>query len=80
MQIMEAYHGKGTGLAMLRFLTQHTGMSGCYCLPYQYLRSFYGQIGFKEISAVEAPPFLAQKLEKYLGMGLEVILMKIKCD
>jgi len=78
MQIKAAYQKKGIGTSMLKFLAEHVDMNGCYCLPYKHLKSFYSLIGFEEIAPKNAPPFLAERLEKYLSSGNnEIIIMMI---
>jgi predicted GNAT family N-acyltransferase len=54
MQINSANRGKGIGTLMLKFLQKNFDMKDCYCIPYKHLKTFYGQIGFEEISAEEA--------------------------
>ena len=78
MQIKPAWQKKGIGSAMLKFLTEHEDMDGCYCLPFKHLKLFYGAIGFEEIAMRDAPEFLVERLKKYLGSGHnEMIIMKI---
>ena len=46
----------------------------CCCVPHRYLRSFYGRIGFVEIEATKAPPFLHKRCAEFvcdLGVGDE---------
>jgi len=79
MQIKPGWQRKGTGSQMLQFLAGHLDMNDCYCLPYQHLRSFYASIGFKEISPLDAPVFLAERREKYLSsVNNQVIIMAIR--
>ena len=75
MQIKPAWHRKGIGTSMLKFLVDNVDMNGCYCLPYRHLKSFYASIGFEEIQSQNAPLFLAERLEKYLSSGMDVIIM-----
>ena len=78
MQINSAHRRKGTGTLMLKFLHENFDMTDCYCIPYKHLKTFYGQIGFEEISPAEAPGFLCERLEEYLNRGLDMIVMRIK--
>lgn len=36
-----------------------------YCIPYDHLGGFYGQIGFKVISEKDAPVFLQERIKTY---------------
>jgi N-acetylglutamate synthase-like GNAT family acetyltransferase len=78
MQIHSAHRRKGTGTLMLKFLQENIDMKDCHCIPYKHLNTFYGQIGFDEITPAEAPDFLAERFKKYLKNGLDVVLMKVK--
>jgi N-acetylglutamate synthase-like GNAT family acetyltransferase len=78
MQIKPAWQRKGIGSSMLKFLADNLDMNGCYCLPFKHLKTFYGLIGFDEILLQDAPEFLSQRLEKYLSLGHnEMIIMMI---
>jgi GNAT superfamily N-acetyltransferase len=77
MQIKPEWQKKGIGSAMLKFVIDHVDMNGCYCLPYKHLRLFYASIGFEEIAPQNAPVFLAERLEKYLSSGNDIIIMMI---
>ena len=78
MRIKPAWQKKGIGSSMLKFLADNVDMNGCYCLPFKHLKKFYGLIGFEEISPAYAPAFLAERLEKYLSLGRnEMIIMMI---
>jgi GNAT superfamily N-acetyltransferase len=75
MQISPAWQRKGIGSSMLKFLADHVDLDGCYCLPFKYLKLFYGAIGFEEISIGDAPEFLSERLEKYLSLGHEQMVV-----
>lgn len=78
MQIKPAWQRKGIGSSMLKFLVDQVNMNGCYCLPYKHLTTFYGSIGFREISPRDAPEFLAERLKKYLVSGNnKIVIMAI---
>ena len=78
MQIKPVWQRKGIGSLMLKFLADNADLNGCYCLPFKHLKTFYGLIGFEEISSAYAPAFLAERLEKYLSLGhKEMIIMMI---
>ena len=75
MQIAADRQREGIGSVMLKFLADHVDLSDCYCIPFRHLTKFYGLIGFEEIEAKDAPPFLAGRLEDYLNRGLDTIVM-----
>jgi GNAT superfamily N-acetyltransferase len=79
MQVKPAHQRMGLGSQMLRYLQDNLEMDGCYCLPYQHLKAFYGQIDFEEISPEEAPDFINERLKKYLSKGgKEVVIMQVR--
>jgi len=75
MRVAEPWRRRGLGTQMLRVVDTWVDGRDCYCVPYSHLPSFYGQIGFKEITRESAPPFLAARLNDYQQRGLKVILM-----
>jgi len=79
MQVKPAWQQKGIGSSMLRFLTGKVDLQNCYCLPYRHLKEFYARIGFQEIQPKNAPPFLAERFEKYLSSGgnREMMIMRV---
>ncbi len=62
MRIAEAWRGRGIGTQMLSVLAAWLGNRECFCVPYDHLTAFYGQIGFVEIAPEVAPGFLAARL------------------
>ena len=75
MQVLPEFQGQGIGTKLLKSCNDYLVRQSCYCIPWQHLRSFYGQIGFKEISPTELPTFLARRLEKYIAKNMNVIPM-----
>ncbi len=75
MQIATDWQREGVGSKMLQFLDEHLDLTGCYCLLYRHLAKFYGLIGFKEIDAINAPLFLAERLKAYNDRRLDTIIM-----
>lgn len=68
MQIHPDFQRKGIGSLLLhRFdeLLKERGIRKIYCLPYEHLERFYGQIGFKRISTETAPRFLQDRLANF---------------
>jgi N-acetylglutamate synthase-like GNAT family acetyltransferase len=67
--VHENYRSKGIGNSLLKkfksfLVTQKAGDT--FCIPYSLLIKFYGLIGFEEITAKEAPPFLYERYLSYL--------------
>lgn len=48
----------------------------CYCIPFTHLETFYHRVGFIRIHPKHAPEKVADRLQRYLDQGLEVILMR----
>jgi N-acetylglutamate synthase-like GNAT family acetyltransferase len=76
MNVREDYQRQGIGTQMLVEVEKHIGERECYCLPFPYLENFYGMIGFEKIGVDQVPKFLAQRLERYISMGMDMILMR----
>jgi N-acetylglutamate synthase-like GNAT family acetyltransferase len=66
---------RGIGRRLLAQVVAAIGGETCYCIPYRWLISFYGEAGFRVMRPEDAPPFLAQRHEKYTGDGLDVVVM-----
>jgi len=76
MRIAEDWRRRGIGTRMLRELAAWLGHRECYCIPYDHLVGFYGQIGFAEIATGAVPAFLAARLADYRKRrGLRVSIM-----
>ncbi|HDY65206.1 MAG TPA: N-acetyltransferase [Phycisphaerae bacterium] len=82
MMIRKAFQRRGVGRALLATAIEWLGNSGCYCLPYQHLRSFYEKAGFKEVVLHDLPHFLIKRLNEYRTGGLDLLAMRRKdeCD
>ena len=48
----------------------------CFCVPLAHLQTFYGQGGFVPIPDQAAPEFLRDRMAKYRGDGLDVLVMR----
>lgn len=51
-------------------------ISEIYCIPYDHLRDFYGQIGFKTADENTIPLFLQERLAQYRKKDMKVLCMK----
>jgi predicted N-acetyltransferase YhbS len=76
MRVTQEFQRQGIGRRLLAFVTREVGRELCYCLPYSWLVSFYGEAGFREIPAVQAPSFLAARQAKYVANGQDVTIMR----
>ncbi len=76
MRVREDCQRQGIGRRLLALVAQEIGQESCYCLPYCWLDSFYGEVGFRRISAAQAPSFLAERQTRYLANGQDVIIMR----
>lgn len=76
MRVSPEFQRQGIGRRLLAFVTREVGGELCYCLPYGWLVSFYGQAGFREIPAAEAPSFVAARHARYVASGQDVAIMR----
>jgi N-acetylglutamate synthase-like GNAT family acetyltransferase len=74
MQVRPEFQRQGLGSRILQHLEKEIGLNPCYCLPYEHLRKFYGQAGFKHVST-GLPAILAHRLAEYSDRGLAVVAM-----
>ena len=74
MQVRPEFQRQGLGSRILQQLEHELGPNPCYCLPYEHLRTFYGQAGFKQL-ATNLPLILDQRLAEYSARGLAVVAM-----
>jgi N-acetylglutamate synthase-like GNAT family acetyltransferase len=80
MYVAPALQKRGIGSELLKafekYLVTHK-VSPTYCIAYNHLEEFYGQIGFKFIEATTAPKFLNDRLMDYIqDRGNIFIIMK----
>jgi N-acetylglutamate synthase-like GNAT family acetyltransferase len=75
MRVRKDFQRRGVGIQLLRRLVQDAWSERCYCIPYRWLIPFYGQVGFREVAANEAPAFLAKRHASYVSDGLAVVIM-----
>lgn len=78
MQVKPQFQFQGIGTRLLKNL-QASIVEPVYCLPYAWLKGFYGQVGFKEVELKTVPEFLQQRCLKYQNEGAEIITMKREC-
>lgn len=51
------------------------GFGPTYCVPYDHLGTFYGQIGFKIIREEDAPLFLRERIQNYRTSSPEKFML-----
>lgn len=51
------------------------GFTSTYCIPYDHLKRFYGQIGFEIINEKEAPIFLQERIQNYREKSSEKFMI-----
>ncbi len=76
MRVRKDCQRQGVGRRLLALVAREIDAEPCYCLPYSWLVSFYGEAGFSRISAEEAPAFLAARYARYVAGGQDVIVMR----
>jgi N-acetylglutamate synthase-like GNAT family acetyltransferase len=76
MRVRADMRRQGIGTRLLGAVQPVIGERESFCIPHCYLREFYGRIGFVEIEASQAPPFLRTRCAAYQrDYGLDVFLM-----
>ena len=75
MQVLPEFQNQGIGTELLKSCNRYLAGKFCYCLPWQHLRYFYEQIGFKLISPEQLPMFLNQRFQQYIVKKMNVISM-----
>ena len=76
MQVDPDAQRKGVGRALLGHCLPYLDTGMAYCLPYDHLVKFYGQIGFEVTSPESLPAFLADRLTGYVSSNLPTIAMR----
>lgn len=76
MRVRSDLQRKGIGSHLLTRLKDAIAGDLCYCIPFGWLLSFYGSIGFEEVAESSAPAFLAERLQRYRQKGLDVVIMR----
>lgn len=75
MQVLAPFQHQGFGTQLLQACTEQLADQVCYCIPWQYLKSFYQQVGFQEVSPIEVPNLLRERFNNYIYREMNVILM-----
>jgi pimeloyl-ACP methyl ester carboxylesterase/N-acetylglutamate synthase-like GNAT family acetyltransferase len=76
MRVRPDVQRRGVGRALLRrFATMLDGRE-CFCLPFDHLVGFYGEVGFETVPAEALPAHLAARLAGYRAERPNVIGMR----
>jgi len=75
MEVAAGSQRTGIGTALLHRVVLEIGIRECYCIPFSHLTNFYGQAGFQELYAEQAPNFLKQRLKRYVGESHRCTIM-----
>ena len=75
MRVQAAFRGKGFGRRMLQAFASLVAGRDCYCLPFDHLTQFYGQIGFRSIPPASAPLHLRERLAANRSKGEKMLVM-----
>lgn len=68
MVIKSELRSQKIGSKILHSFAKHldeNGFKSTYCIPYDHLGGFYGQIGFEIIDEQDAPLFLQERIQTY---------------
>jgi predicted N-acetyltransferase YhbS len=76
MQIAPFSQRKGIGRTLLQHCVPFLNKGPAYCVPYEHLTSFYGQVGFIVTPPALLPEFLAKRLARYVATSRQTVAMK----
>lgn len=75
VQIALNFQRQGIGTRILNAVNSLIEHDICWCIPYQWLESFYNQIGFKKVAESQAPLFLQKRIAEMRKTHSQVIMM-----
>ncbi len=76
MRVRSDLRRQGIGTRLLEAVEHALGDVTCYCLPYPWLTSFYGHIGFRAVPDDEAPAFLVERRVAYARKKVDVVIVR----
>ena len=79
MLIHPDHRAQGIGRQMLTAFAEYLdsqNIRGVFCVPYDYLEEFYGQIGFRQVERGGMPTFLQERMDEYNRKPQRVIVMR----
>lgn len=75
MRVTGEFQRRGIGRRLLQYAARFIPPGPCYCIAWEWLVGFYGEVGFRPIGAATAPAFLASRFEAYRTRGGAVVLL-----
>ncbi|MFD2230905.1 GNAT family N-acetyltransferase [Alkalimarinus sediminis] len=75
LAVAPAYRRTGVGSQFMRYVVEQIGSRACWCYPFSWLESFYGQTGFKVVAAEDSPDFIRSPFENYRRQGRDILIM-----
>lgn len=75
MVVSKEFRGLGIGSLLLNQLEQYL-YSNCWCFPFEWLESFYGNAGFVSVSVENSPLEIQSKFLQYISQGKKLTLMR----
>lgn len=76
MQVDSSFQRRGIGRALLDQCVPFLDRGPAYCVPYEHLTDFYGQVGFIVTPPELLPAFLAERLAGYVATSRRTLAMK----
>ena len=73
--VSPAFQRKGVAHSLLLNMSNQFGQK-LYTFPYEHLQKLYQNVGFIEVSQMQAPAPVLQLCKKYRNQGKEIIIMK----
>ncbi len=75
VQIAVNFQRQGIGTRILNRVDSLIGESVCWCIPHEWLESFYRQIGFKKVPEDQPPLFLQERIVEARKTHPHLIMM-----
>lgn len=75
MVVLPEHQRQGIGKYFLTQLGPHLLNRDCWCFPFEWLESFYAEIGFEQYSPEQAPTLIKQKFLQYREQGRKILIM-----
>lgn len=76
LYVAESAQRQGLGSQLARAALADVAGRVCYCIPFAEIEVFYQKLKFLRIRPEHAPQRVADRLQRYLDDGLNVILMR----
>lgn len=76
VQVSINFQRQKLGTQLLNRASTLIGENICWCLPYEWLESFYSQIGFKKVAQEQAPLFLQKRMLEIQEHSPVILMVK----